>query len=544
MRGARVILLTCLLAGPWCAARAAVPDLVLLNGRIFTAEPAQPYAQALAVSGGRILAVGDDAAVTALAGPATRRVNLKGHVVIPGFNDAHYHLSVEPKGAVEVESESLDPSWNTLRAALARRIAASAPGTLIEASIGATIFNDLNVDRQGLDRLSTTHPLILSTLTGHAEIRNSAALALAGIREDIKDPAGGRYERDTHGRLTGVLREYAVINADRAMADATPDAAAEQQLARQLREAARYGITTLQDMSNYLDPARAVRLLSAIPTPIRVRVIRMAGTTPAGRDTAEGAAVPRQPTPLITVSGIKWFADGVPLEFTLLPRGTHADWSGANFDAFVAQLPPTFPPAELAAMLREAHLYRQPLLLHVTGYPAAAAILSAMEASGGPAAWADQRVRFEHGDGLFPDLIPRAKALGIVVVQNPTHFAVLGEDVLHKSQPVRSLLAAGIPVAFGSDGPPNPFLNLMLAITHPHQHSEGITREQAVIAYTRTSAYAEFAERDKGTLAPGKYADLAVLSQDIFTIPLTQLPATTALLTMVNGRVVYDAHRL
>ena len=226
-------------------------------------------------------------------------------------------------------------------------------------------------------------------------------------------------------------------------------------------------------------------------------------------------------------------------------HGTHADWSGANFDAFVAQLPPTFPPAELAAMLREAHLYRQPLLLHVTGYPAAAAILSAMEASGGAATWADQRVRFEHGDGLFPDLIPRAKALGIVVVQNPTHFDVLGEDVLHKSQPVRSLLAAGIPVAFGSDGPPNPFLNLMLAITHPHQHSEGITREQAVIAHsTRTSAYAEFAERDKGTLAPGKYADLAVLSQDIFTIPLTQLPATTALLTMVNGRVVYDAHRL
>jgi predicted amidohydrolase YtcJ len=167
-----------------------------------------------------------------------------------------------------------------------------------------------------------------------------------------------------------------------------------------------------------------------------------------------------------------------------------------------------------------------------------------MEASGGAAVWADKRVRFEHGDGLFPDLIPRAHALGIVVVQNPTHFAVLGEDVLHTSQPVRSLLAAGVPVAFGSDGVTNPFLNLMLAVTHPHQHTEGIPLEQALIAYTRTGAYAEFEEQNKGTLTAGKYADLAVLSQDIFTVPLAKLPATRALLTIVGGRVACDAHRL
>ena len=538
------IILAGLLAGTCPHARAVAPDLVLLNGKIFSAEPARPYVQALAIGGGRILAAGADADISALAGPKTRRVDLKGHVVIPGLNDAHYHLRVEPPGAVEVDTKSFDPSWEALRAALARRIAHTPGGTLLEASIGATVFNDVRVDRQELDALSTTHPVILSTLTGHAEIRNSAALALAGIRESIQDPAGGRYERDAHGRLTGVLREYAVTNADRAMADATPDAAATRQLARQLHEACGYGITTLQDMSNYLTPARAVRLLSSVPTPIRVRVIRMSGTTPAGRDTAEGAGVAANPAPLITVSGIKWFADGVPLEFTLLPRGTHPDWRGANFDDFVGQVPLTFPAPELAAMFRESQVYHQPLLLHVTGYPAAAALLSAMEASGGAAAWADKRVRFEHGDGLFPDLIPRVRALGVVVVQNPTHFAVLGEDVLHKSQPVRSLLAAGIPAAFGSDGVANPFLNLMLAVTHPHQHSEGIPLEQALIAYTRTGAYAEFTEGDKGTLAPGRYADLAVLSQDIFTVPLAKLPSTRSLLTIVNGRVACETHEL
>jgi predicted amidohydrolase YtcJ len=134
-----------------------------------------------------------------------------------------------------------------------------------------------------------------------------------------------------------------------------------------------------------------------------------------------------------------------------------------------------------------------------------------------------------------------------VIVQNPTHFA-FEAGLLQRSfggmppgfQDVRSILAAGIPLAFGSDGPSNPFLNIMFAITHPNNPSEAITREQAVVAYTRGSAYAEFAEREKGTLAPGMLADLAVLSQDIFTVPPPALPATTSVLTMIGGKIVRD----
>jgi len=255
--------------------------------------------------------------------------------------------------------------------------------------------------------------------------------------------------------------------------------------------------------------------------------------------------MPLHPAPLITVSGTKWLLDGVPLEFTLDPRGSHASWRELpSFDELARTLPLIFPQAEMKAMLRESLQNHDQLLLHVSGYPAAAAMLHLMQASGGARVWATRRVRFEHGDGLFPGLIPLAKSLGIVVVQNPTHFAVLGEDVQKVAQPVRSLIAAGIPVALGSDGPLNPYLNIMLAVTHPHQHSEGITPEQAVIAYTRTSAYAEFTEHNKGTLEPGKLADLAVLSQDIFTVPLPKLPETKSLLTLVGGRIVYDAHTL
>jgi predicted amidohydrolase YtcJ len=137
--------------------------------------------------------------------------------------------------------------------------------------------------------------------------------------------------------------------------------------------------------------------------------------------------------------------------------------------------------------------------------------------------------------------------MGIVVVQNPPHLAGVNlipapGGVLErlKAQPLRSLLAAGIPVAFDSDGPPNPYLNIMFASIDPDRPSEAITREQSVIAYALTSAYAKFAEKDKGSLEPGKLADLAVLSQDIFIVDASVLPKTESVLTMVGGKIVYD----
>ncbi|MFC7670117.1 amidohydrolase family protein [Hymenobacter humi] len=162
------------------------------------------------------------------------------------------------------------------------------------------------------------------------------------------------------------------------------------------------------------------------------------------------------------------------------------------------------------------------------------------------ATWRRKRVRFEHGDGLAPDLQPRAKALGIVVVQNPSHY-ISAMDRQHGAATqlpagFRSLLEGGVPFALGSDGPSNPFLNILFAATLSDP-KEALTREQAVRAYTAGAAYAEFQEKEKGTLAPGKLADLAVLSQDIFTVPLPALPGTVSELTMVGGKVVYEAKR-
>jgi predicted amidohydrolase YtcJ len=540
----RIFLLVLLFAAPSSMANAASrADLILYNGKVFTSRSERPQAEAIAIRGDRILAVGSNREIQALSGIGTKRIDLGGRLLIPGLNDAHYHLSVAPTDTIEVKLGTQDPTWEELKTALTDSVTSTPSGTLLLADVGATVFNDKGVDRAALDTVTMDRPVILGTLTGHAEILNTPALARAGVDEVIRDPAGGRFERDATGRLTGVAREYAVLQVDRQLASLTSDVDAERQLHKVLERAAEWGITSIQDMSDGIEPGRAVRLLSAIPTTIRVRVIRMPLTTPAGRDLREGRFLAKHPAPLISVSGTKWFLDGVPMEFTFDPRGSH-DGAALPFDESVRILPMIFKPQELTAMLREALQNNDQLLLHVAGYPATAAMLTAMEQSGGARVWAARRVRFEHGDGLLPDLIPRAKALGIVVVQNPTHFVALGEEVVQFAQPVKSLSDAGITVAFGSDGPLNPYLNIMLAVTHPRRQAEGLTREQAVIAYTLGSAYAEFAERDKGTLEPGKLADLAVLSQNIFDAPISSLPETRALLTLVGGHIAYDAHVL
>jgi predicted amidohydrolase YtcJ len=244
---------------------------------------------------------------------------------------------------------------------------------------------------------------------------------------------------------------------------------------------------------------------------------------------------------LIRVSGTKWKLDGNPFDGPFDPVLT------TTSEQSMWALSSTFSPPELVLMLRESIKYNDQLILHVSGTPAARAMLDAMEKTGGSETWRNRRVRFEHGDGILPGLLPGVKALGIIVVQNPSHLnlrKLRADSHFDSSQPLRSLLAAGIPVALGSDGPINPYLNVALASQHPDRPGEALTREQAVVAYTLTSAYAEFAERDKGTLERGKLADLAVLSQDIFTVPYQQLPQTVSILTMVGGAIVYDARVL
>jgi predicted amidohydrolase YtcJ len=236
---------------------------------------------------------------------------------------------------------------------------------------------------------------------------------------------------------------------------------------------------------------------------------------------------PRWPT--------KYIADGTPIERDAALREPYYDRPDQRGRM-------NFTDDQIQRAVEVAARGNQQLLIHAAGDVPIAKLFAAMNAI--PADWPAKRVRIEHGD-FISQFIPDAKRFGVIVVQNPAHFMIreldaarYGPERMRTLTQFRSLIADGIPIAIGSDGPINPWLNIMFATIHQVNPAEAITREQAVIAYTRGSAYAEFAEREKGTIAPGMLADLAVLSQDIFTVPLPELPKTTADITIVGGKPV------
>jgi predicted amidohydrolase YtcJ len=240
----------------------------------------------------------------------------------------------------------------------------------------------------------------------------------------------------------------------------------------------------------------------------------------------------------VRVEGPKWMLDGTPIEQNSLQRkayGTRPDWHGRS----------NFTDAQLRQILKLALERPSQLALHVVGDAETDRMLKMMEELAPASAWRAKRVRIEHGDGIQPDTAAKVAQFGFVVIQNPTHLSVPipGESLATEHMLLKTFLAAGIPLALGSDGGPreqNPFLNLMLATLHPAEPTEALSREAALMAYTAGGAYAEGQEQRKGRIAPGLAADLAVLSQDVLTIPPPQLPATTSLLTLVDGEVIFE----
>jgi hypothetical protein len=517
--------------------------LIVLNGKIFTSDSAHPYVHALAIRGERIVAAGSSETIVALAGPQTKHLDLGGRLVIPGINDAHYHCSVEPR-SFQLQFKGMDPTWQEVADQLAAAEVTAPKGIFVRGEIGPTVLDDSRATKASLDKLAPNHAVMLDTWAQHAAILNSAGFARLGVKENEPDPLGGRFVRSADGKLTGLVYEYAKFRLNRRRSDMATDEEALQQARDFFAQAVQLGITSVQSMSMPTGSERCELLYEKAPASIRMRVIRMAGTTPDGRDMLEGRSLPRHPAPLITVSGTKWVLDGSPIESSTAMREPFSDHLSASgwMD---------FSEKEMESMLRESLSNDDQLLVHIVGDRTTETFLNAMDATGGKAVWSARRVRVEHGDGIMPDLVARAKEMGVIVVVNPTHFTLrelflkrYGLARTNQMQPLRSLLTAGIPVAIGSDGPNNPYLNIMLAALYPGKPQEAITREQAVTAYTLTAAYAEFAEKEKGSLEPGKLADLAVLSQDIFHVSPEDLPKTESVLTTVGGKIVYDSQAI
>ena len=482
----------------------AEPSIVLLNGTVFTADAKKPWAEAVAIEGNKITAVGTSDEIKRLAGPNTQVIDLGHRVVIPGINDAHMH----PGFAVPTfdVDRGFDVTWPKLQAAITGAMDETPSDLWITATIGPAILLDPSINHATLDKLTNGRMVMLQEFTGHGVILSTAAMKALGIAFDAKDPAGGWYGRDADGRVDGHAFEYADMAAVRHLANL----ASEDELLANVQslsdEAVRYGITSLQAMPS-VEEKRFAAALKAANVPMRVRIMQF----PLSLEDAKGFR---------DSDALKWIFDGTPIERGAALRKPYAAGGEGRLNF-----------RDMTPYVKAAVDSKRQLLVHASGDKAVAETLALFAKH--PTL---QRPRIEHGDGMQRDLFALAKKTGAIVVQNPSHFPFRNAFPDGDYMLARTLITNGIPFAIGSDGPLNPYLNIMFALNHG---TESLSREEAVTAYTRGSAYAEMKEKEKGTIAPGMLADLAVLSQDIFKVPAPALPDTHSVLTIIDGKVVH-----
>jgi predicted amidohydrolase YtcJ len=516
----KLSLLGALLAFGVATASAADPDIIILRGEVFTPQSPATFAQAVAITGNRITAVGTVKEILALAGPGTKRIDAGGRLVIPGLNDAHVHFEILPPFFTMLTTPN--SVFSEVQAAIAGAVDETTPDTRYFGIIGAPTFFDSNATAQALNTVALGRAVMLSEFTGHGLILSTAALnAFAGASP--VDPIGGSFERNAQGQLTGKVFEYAEYGLLRKLVDTTGDQENIDALRALSDQALAFGITTLQIM-----PTMAARRFETVvekaKVRVRIRVMRLPVTDQASLNVTDNQSG--------GIHAVKWILDGTPVEHGAALR---VNYPGTGLSGTI-----NFTEQQLRDILGDAISHHEQPLLHVAGDRTAERVLKVMKAMGSPAQWSPRRLRFEHGDGVQRDLIRDVAELGVVVVQNPTHFPFRNFYPEGDYMFLKTLLARDVRLAFGSDGELNPFLNISLAVTHPGVPAEAISLSEALRAYTTGSAFAELVD-DKGAIAAGQLADIAILSQNLFKVRPAGMANTGSVMTIVNGKIVFDA---
>ena len=564
MKLCRLVLLRCLLIvllSAWCcAALASEASLIVVNAKVWTENPAQPAAQALALDGSSILAVGDNAAMRKLAGPHTRILDLGGRLLLPGFNDSHVHFLIGGGSLITVHLGAAN-SQAELRQQVAQ-FASTLPA-------GAWLRNGLwdhqrwspavLPTHQLIDEVSGDHPAFLWRLDGHMALANTRAMKLAGIDRNTKDVPGGEIVRDVEGNPTGILKDAATALVERIM---PPLSAEEQDKAMEaaMHEAAAHGVTSVQNMADssedrsqpdafreFQKMERAGRLTVRIYEALPVR---------DWKTLADAGIVAPFGSAHLRLGNLKAFADGA--------LGSETAWMDAPFTNNAAKSglasPDLLDVEHFYASLRQADKAGLQLTVHAIGDRANRTILDLYARLQEENGKADRRPRIEHVQHLHPEDYPRFARLGVIASMQPYHAiddgrwaeTIIGPKRVQSSYAWKSLLDAGAVLAFGSDwpvAPLDPVKGIYAATTRrtlDGKNPEGWVPEQrlsvaqAVHAYTMGAAFAEHQEKAKGSIEPGKLADLVVLSDDIFSIAPEAFEKTKVDLTIFDGRIIYQ----
>ena len=539
--------------------RVAPADIVFKNGNVYTANDNAPRAEAIAVKADRIVFVGTNAAAQEYVGPNTRVVDLHGNTVLPGFTDAHHHLSGVGQREMTLNLEGTT-SLEDLLAKVKTRVDQARPGEWvtgrgwIETHWQPPVFPT----RWDLDKISPNNPLILGRADGHGAVANSAALKLAGIDKNTPNPFGGEISKDKKsGEPNGMLLDHAQELVRRKLPPTTR-ADAERAVVLGVNRDLSLGWTQVQDPGGSYEDVDIFKKLYAAGT-IKLRIYKAVyGPGPnATRLLNEGPTIGAFEN-RFTLRAIKVISDGALGSRGAALLGPYSD--APDTSGFL-----TVKAEELRPMLIEALRKGIQVETHAIGDRANRFILDEYERAlnavpRSERKIADPRWRVEHAQIVNPADIPRFAKLGIIPSMQPSHAigdlffapARLGIERLAGAYAWESFIKSGVVVPGGSDAPVErgePMIEFYAAVArkdpkgfsgdgwHPE---EAVTREQALKMFTVWPAYAAFEEKLRGSIEVGKLADLTILSADIMKIPEPDILQTYCVMTVINGEVVYE----
>jgi len=539
------------------------PDLLLINGNIYTVDQKKPHVQAIAIKDSRITAIGNSDRLKKMADTGTKVIDLKGKTAIPGFIEGHGHFTGLGYSLIRLNFLNTK-NWQEVLDMVAEKVKTAKPGEWIEGRGWHQEKWDKQPDQvadgypthQALSKLSPNNPIILRHASGHSAFANQKAMALAGITKESASPTGGRIIKDQSGNPSGVFEENAMDALYEALGEYRKTLTEEEKAAELLeaiemaeQECLENGITSFQDAGSSFEEINAFRKLAEtdeLDLRLWVMIRRPYEET---KSAIKGFPWINVRNNHLTVRAIKTQVDGA--------LGAHGAWllkPYADKPGFFGQNTTTVEEvANMAALCKEHNLQ---LCVHAIGDRANREVLDIMEKAQKDNR--DLRWRIEHAQHVNESDIPRFGELGVIASMQGIHCTSdapfvekrLGKHRAGKeSYAWRTFIDSGAKLANGTDAPVedvSPIKSYYASVTRKREDGmaffpeQKMTRKEGLASYTINNAYAGFEDTQKGSISVGKLGDITVLSQDILTVPDEQLLATEVLYTIVGGVVKYE----